>query len=45
MFFLGEMTHVTIQLNPKRHTRYIGSSTRRIWDAVYYEKCSKCNSM
>ncbi|KAJ8443419.1 hypothetical protein Cgig2_024196 [Carnegiea gigantea] len=30
-----------LELNPKRHTGYIGSSTRTIWDAVYYEKCSK----
>ncbi|KAJ6417394.1 hypothetical protein OIU84_003166 [Salix udensis] len=37
----GEMTYVNLLLNPERYTGYVGSSARRIWDAVYSENCPK----
>ena len=41
-FFSAEMTYVNLQLNPERYTGYSGTSTWRIWDAIYKENCPKC---
>ncbi|XP_068640031.1 endoplasmic reticulum oxidoreductin-1-like isoform X2 [Aristolochia californica] len=37
----ADLTYVNLLLNPERYTGYSGPSARRIWKAIYSEKCPK----